>query len=132
MTTSPVSTLTSTGRHLRILYAEDVPELRELITVLLGGGGHTVETANDGNEALRKVFTTPKAYDLVITDHHMPGMNGLELVGQLRELAYPGKIVVFSSELSPEVHERYARLRVDHILPKPIFPDTLRDLVAGL
>lgn len=120
------------GRRLRVLYAEDVPELRELITVLLGTSGHTVETAPNGQEALRLIFTAARAYDVVITDHHMPGMNGLELVQQLRELAFGGKIVVFSSELDREVHDRYARLRVDHILPKPVFPDTLRDLFAHL
>lgn len=122
----------SPRRRLRVLYAEDVPELRELIALLLGTTGHTVETAPNGHEALKMLFTTPQAYDVVITDHHMPGMNGLELVTQLRELAYPGKIVVFSSELSREVHERYLRHRVDHILPKPVFPDTLRDLFAHL
>lgn len=130
---SPASEADSSARKcLRVLYAEDVRELRELITVLLGTSGHSVDTAVNGQEALHKVFTAPCAYDLVITDHHMPVMNGLELVGELRQLAFRGKIVVFSSELSPAVHERYHQLRVDHILPKPVFPDTLRDLVAGL
>lgn len=128
---SPVAA-TSSRRTLRVLYADDVPELRELLIALLGGSGHTVETAQDGQDALRKVFTSPTAYDVVITDHHMPVMNGLELVGQLRELAFPGKIVVFSSELSRDVHERYQHYRVDHILPKPVFPEALRELVARL
>ncbi|HYC72320.1 MAG TPA: response regulator [Opitutaceae bacterium] len=128
---SPLAATTS-GRRLRVLYAEDVPELRELITLLLGTTGHSVDTAADGQAALRRIFTASQAYDVVITDHHMPGMNGLELVQQLRELAFPGKIVVFSSELNRDVHERYVRLRVDHILPKPVFPDTLRDLFAQL
>ena len=123
---------TSPARTLRVLYAEDVRELRELITVLLGTSGHHVDTAVNGQDALHKVFTAPVAYDLVITDHHMPVMNGLEFVGELRQLAFPGKIVVFSSELNREVHERYQQYRVDHILPKPVFPDTLRDLVARL
>lgn len=128
---SPVAA-PSSGRRLRVLYADDVPELRDLLIALLGGSGHTVETAKDGQDALRKVFTAPNAYDVVITDHHMPVMNGLELVGQLRELAFPGKIVVFSSELSRDVHERYQHYRVDQILAKPVFPETLRDLVSRL
>lgn len=128
---SPLAAKTS-GRRLRVLYAEDVPELRDLITVLLATSGHTVETAANGQDALKRLFTTTEGYDVVITDHHMPGMNGLELVTQLRELAYPGKIVVFSSELSRDVHERYVAHRVDHILPKPVFPDTLRELFNHL
>lgn len=122
----------SSARVLHVLYAEDVRELRELVTLLLDSSGHRVDTAVNGQDALQKVFTAPTAYDVVITDHHMPVMNGLELVSELRQLAFPGKIVVFSSELSREVHERYQQFRVDHILPKPVFPDTLRDLVGRL
>lgn len=128
---SPLAAKTS-GRRLRVLYAEDVPELRELVTVLLASGGHSVETAANGRDALKMLFMRGQPYDVVITDHHMPVMNGLDLVAQLRELAFPGKIVVFSSELSRDVHERYISHGVDHILPKPVFPDTLRDLFSNL
>jgi CheY-like chemotaxis protein len=99
---------------------------------MLAKEGHLVETANDGLEALDWLTQAPAAFDLLITDHHMPGMNGLELVGRLRTLRFPGQIVVFSSELSEEITAAYHRLRVDCILPKPVFPATLRAVLAGL
>jgi len=120
------------NRTLHILYADDMRELRRLLEITLGRDGHTVETAEDGQEALNRITATPSAFDLLITDHHMPNMNGLELVSRLRSLPFAGKIVVFSSELSEEVADAYRRLKVDCILPKPIFPATLRAVLATL
>jgi CheY-like chemotaxis protein len=117
---------------LRILYADDMRELRCLLEVTLRRDGHTVATAADGREALEQITAAPDAFNLLITDHHMPCLNGLELVGRLRTLCFTGRIIVFSSELDDEVREAYRRLQVDYILPKPIFPQTLRALLATL
>ncbi len=122
----------SAGRSLRILYAEDMRQLRELMSVVLTDEGHHIETVSDGAEALERLTKSPTAFDLLITDHHMPVMNGLELVRQLRLRPFPGKIIVFSSELSQAVHDKYRQLAVDLILPKPIFPLTLRRLLEQL
>lgn len=129
-TTSP--TAVPTKRALRVLYAEDVRQLRELLQIVLTKEGHTVECVADGLLALEKVTANPGAYDLVITDHHMPNMNGLDLVTHLRALPFPGKIIVFSSELSSTVSAAYRNLNVDYVLPKPIFPVTLRAVLATL
>jgi two-component system chemotaxis response regulator CheY len=119
-------------RPRRILYADDVPQLQRLLQIALGRDGHMVETVANGREALERITATPETYDLLITDHHMPVMNGLELVGRARAQLFPGRIIVFSSELSQEVADAYRRLQVDHLLPKPIFPQTLRAILATL
>ncbi len=119
-------------RQLRVLYADDMLQLLELIAIVLERDGHTVETAATGRQALDKITTHPSGYDVLITDHHMPDLNGLELVRGIRTLPFTGKIVVFSSELSEAVDLAYRRLNVDHILPKPIFPRQLRELFATL
>ena len=116
----------------RILYAEDMPELRDLMSAVLANEGYEVETVDGGGEALERLKHADHGFDLLITDHHMPGINGLELVRQTRELTYPGLIVVFSSELSEEVHDQYRRFAVDAILPKPIFPVTFRRVLETL
>lgn len=134
--TTPVTTTASltipAKRTLRILYAEDVRQLRELMTLVLTKEGHTLECEVDGLKALEKIKAGPANYDLLITDHHMPNMNGLELVTQVRALSFPGKIIIFSSELSSAVSQAYRQLKVDCLLPKPIFPDTLRAVLATL
>lgn len=119
-------------RPLRILYAEDLLQLREFMTIMLGKEGHQVDTSPDGAAALELLGRDVGLFDLLITDHHMPRLNGLELVREVRKLPFAGKIVVFSSELSETVHKQYERLGVDLILPKPIFPKTFRELLRKL
>ncbi|SDR72885.1 CheY chemotaxis protein or a CheY-like REC (receiver) domain [Opitutus sp. GAS368] len=125
-------TLPPALRPLRVLYADDVRQLRELMTLMLKREQHGVETVENGAEALTRLTAAPTGYDLLITDHHMPRLNGLELVRRARGLDYPGRIIVFSSELGPLVHEEYRRLNVDLILPKPVFPLTLRLMLRQL
>lgn len=119
-------------KSLRVLYADDMRELRQLLEVVLGRDGHKVESVSDGNLALDLLRPDPTAYDVVITDHHMPTVSGLELVAKLRAMDYRGRIIVFSSELSEEVDSTYRHYKVDFILPKPVFPSELRALFATL
>ncbi|MES1194281.1 MAG: response regulator, partial [Opitutus sp.] len=70
------------GRSARVLYAEDLTDLREVMRLILQGEGYQIETVNDGAPALRCLRENPAGFDLLITDHHMPEMNGLELVRQ--------------------------------------------------
>lgn len=121
-----------TRKALRVLYADDMRELRQLMEIVLGRDGHRVDSVPDGHLAVDLVRKNLGTYDVVITDHHMPTISGLELVAQLRSMRFPGKIIVFSSELSTEVDDSYRRYEVDHILPKPIFPSDLRAIFATL
>ncbi|MEO6244555.1 MAG: response regulator [Opitutaceae bacterium] len=118
-------------RRLRILYADDVRELREIARLSFQRDGHEIECVDDGTGALDRIIAAPD-YDLLITDHCMPVMDGLELVTHVRDRKFAGKIVVFSSELSSEVAQAYRRAQVDRILYKPIFPSRLREILAEL
>ena len=122
----------SVGRPLRVLYAEDMRELRELMCIVLAREGHWLEACENGRLACDRLCLDPAAYDLLITDHHMPVMNGLELVQHVRQLAFPGKILVFSSELSPSVHDAYVALHVDRVLAKPIPSEVLHQLLVEI
>ncbi|MEO5958385.1 MAG: response regulator [Opitutaceae bacterium] len=118
-------------RHLRVLYADDMQELRDVVRISLSREGHSVECVGDGSSALQRLADDP-AFDLVISDHHMPKMNGLELVSRLRALPFAGKIMIFSSELSPVIAASYRRQGVDRILYKPVFPSALRQVLSEL
>lgn len=118
-------------RFFRILYADDMPELREIARLTLSRDGHGIECYPDGEQALARVTADP-TFDLVMTDHHMPNVTGLELVRALRNLDFAGRIMVLSSELSLEVSREYKRLRVDRILYKPVFPTMLRQAIAEI
>ncbi|HEY8994905.1 MAG TPA: response regulator [Lacunisphaera sp.] len=120
------------AKPLRVLYADDMKELRDLMSIVLGNEGHQLETCCNGAVACEQLRHTPEIYDLLITDHHMPVMNGLELVREVRHLPYEGRIIVFSSELSQSVHDEYAALGVDRVLAKPVLPKELRQLLREM
>ncbi|MES2571484.1 MAG: response regulator [Verrucomicrobiota bacterium] len=104
---------------LRILIAEDDLNIRGLLYLILTDEGYSVATASDGIHASTTVKSDINAFDVVITDHEMPGLTGLDLVKQLRSANYPGKIIVLSSPPSFADQGAYTGLRVDRMLSKP-------------
>lgn len=113
----------------RVLYVDDMRELRAVARLALTRVGHKVECACDGGEAFELVKANPGVFDIVITDHHMDTVNGLELVMKLREISYGGVIAVVSSELNADVEVEYRRLGIEKILYKPVELSALRSLV---
>jgi two-component system response regulator GlrR len=67
---------------VHILVAEDDDGFREKLVTQLKQSGHTVDAVENGIEAHRKIVS--EAYDLVISDNRMPGIEGNELIGELR------------------------------------------------
>jgi DNA-binding response OmpR family regulator len=117
---------------LKILLAEDERSVAFSIAFALKCDGHKVQVVADGEQALASISVEPDAFDLLITDHSMPGMTGIELVQQLREASFRGKIMVLSAHLSPENRAAYEALAVDAMVSKPFDVHELRATVAHL
>lgn len=67
----------------RVLIVDDNPEIREIIRILLSGEGYELEEAKNGDEALEKAWET--AFDLIILDIMMPGMDGYHTCMEIRK-----------------------------------------------
>jgi DNA-binding response OmpR family regulator len=117
---------------MQILVVEDEKAVAHMIAMVLGGPAAKVFTARNGWEALIKIGAIAKPFDVVITDHRMPRMTGLELVRQLRTQSFGGKIVVLSAHLSDEDIRAYEDLRVDMMMSKPFDFDELQQAMAVL
>ncbi|MGF6375956.1 two-component system OmpR family response regulator [Clostridiales Family XIII bacterium PM5-7] len=70
----------------RILIVDDDPNIREVLSVLLGSEGYVVEQAEDGEIALEKINNL-KDIDLVILDIMMPGLSGVEVCANIRKIS---------------------------------------------
>ena len=111
---------------------EDEKAVAHMIAMVLGGPAAKVATAKNGWEALIKIGATLKPFDVVITDHRMPGMNGLDLVRQLRTKNFGGKILVLSAYLADEDIRAYEQLAVDMMMSKPFDFEELQQAMAIL
>jgi DNA-binding response OmpR family regulator len=117
---------------LRILLAEDERSVAFSIAFALKIDGHKVQVVADGAQALASIGVEPDGFDLLITDHSMPGMTGVELVQQVREKSFRGKIMVLSAHLSGEIRAAYEALAVDAMVSKPFDVHELRATVTRL
>ena len=111
---------------LRILTVEDENAVAQLLALVLGGPAAKVSSAADGWQALLKVAASAQPFDVIITDHQMPRVTGLELVRQLRKREFGGKIVVLSAHLTDENLRAYQELKVDLMISKPFDVDELQ------
>jgi len=110
-----------------ILIAEDDPTTRYLLRSVLKAAGFSVEAVVDGRAALEKL--REKNFDLVLTDIWMPRLNGLELMARLRQEAIRPKVVVMTSDDTPETVLRAVREQAYQYLTKPVDAKAVVELV---
>jgi CheY-like chemotaxis protein len=111
----------------RILCADDDAVCLRLLCGMLVPAGFTVECVSDGELAFAR--WNEQRFDLLITDHDMPKMNGLQLVTAIRRTGSSGKIIVISGSVVPSEEEAYRALAVNDIMAKPASRRALLDAI---
>ena len=69
----------------RVLVVDDHALDRKLLTIHLQPEGYDVETAEDGVEAWGKLRADPQRYDVILLDRTMPRMDGMQLLGKIKD-----------------------------------------------
>jgi CheY-like chemotaxis protein len=110
--------VTKTARRWHILHAEDVSVVALRVARFLTAKGYVIETVASGAAALALTTARPGYYDLVITDHAMPELTGLEFITALRQTDPFVKIVVFAATLTATAENQYKQVGVNRILCK--------------
>lgn len=110
----------------RILVVDDERGVRHVLIRLLALKGHKVDGAASGAEAL--ALTETKPFDLVFTDHGMPGMNGRQLAGALRQ-RFPDLPIIL---LTGDTEAGIADSSVDLVLSKPFNLEKLTGAIHEL
>lgn len=81
---------------VKILYAEDNPDVRFGITTFLKCKGYEVISVPDGEEALKRIRDEGNSIDLLLTDVDMPVRDGYSLVNNLTSVNYGGPVIMIS------------------------------------
>jgi two-component system OmpR family response regulator len=109
--------MTEPASAIRILVVEDEAKLAAIIQRGLTEQGFAVETAPDGETALRRSREVP--YDLVILDIMLPGMDGFAVCGELRRTSVDLPILMLSARGVVEDRVRGLESGADDYLTKP-------------
>ena len=129
---APAESSTAPRPRGTALFVDDDEPIAELEALRLRRLGYAVTTCATAEEALEVFDRRPDAFDLVVTDHVMPGMNGLDLARTLRDRGFDGPILLmsgFSAQVSPD--EAIAE-GVTAYLRKPVGGDELKKAIDDL
>jgi two-component system sensor histidine kinase/response regulator len=109
----------------RILVVDDEPVNREVATMLLEDAGLTVDTADDGEQAVAMARNTP--YAAILMDMQMPRLDGLEATRQIRRLDGYAEtpIIAITANAFAEDKARCFAAGMDDFLVKPFDPDAI-------
>ena len=111
-----------------ILVVDDHASVRTALQAVLEDAGYAHTTTADGREALQCIMA--ERSDLVLTDLHMPVMDGRALLAELRARTLPVPVVLMS--LDTEVRNVAGIAKVAATLTKPFELDQLLQTVAHL
>ncbi len=113
---------------IRVLLAEDDPGQRRVMEYLLAEEGYSVAPVASGEEALEQFREeTP---DLVLTDMSMPGMDGLELLAELKRLAPHVPVIIITAFGTIRTAVEAMRGGAFEYVAKPVNKDELKLVVA--
>ena len=118
-------------RH-HLLLVDDDEIVGITATAVLERAGHRVTMVLSGHDALASLRQQPGHYELVITDHNMPVMSGLELARTLQAEAPGLPVVILTGDVTDALQQQAAAAGVQAVLAKEFVLDRLDRLVSTL
>jgi len=131
----------NTLRSMHVLVVDDLETSRMILRELLSGWGFKVTEAASGAEALsllQQGASPEDAFELVLLDWMMPGMDGVEVAKQIQAQAERGLIsrapvvIMVTAYSKDELLGKMQGVHLDATLTKPVSASTLCDLIVGL
>jgi DNA-binding response OmpR family regulator len=119
--------------HRKVLVVDDDARSRSAVARILAEEGYDAHVAQDGEEATALLATWRP--DLVLTDLHMPKVDGRGLLERVRRVLPGTPVIVLSARGTAEAVRLTAGMGASDVFPKPVQVDELltriRDLIGG-
>ena len=114
----------------RILVIDDEENIRRVTRLTLQAAGYEVGEAGDGERGL-EAFGDGSAWDAVLLDQRMPGMDGLETLRQISQRDATARVIMATAYASIELAVDAMKLGATDFVRKPMTPEILRNAVAA-
>ncbi len=117
-------------KEMKILLIDDDEWIRDSLSLFFQSEGcHllALETAEEGLEKLKK-----QAYDIIITDYKLPGMDGLEFLKRIKDSHPDALTILVTAYGSKDVFLKARKMRVQDFIDKPFTIETIEDSLSRL
>ncbi len=118
---------------MRVLFVDDHEINRRVVKDMLGAAGVEMAEAPEAETGLRMIDET--AYDLILMDLRMPGMDGLAAVRRIRartDAKADVPIIMVTADVAPSILADSAEAGADDVLHKPVDMGSLFDAIAAV
>ena len=112
----------------RILIIDDTKNIRNMMQLTLEKAGHQIETAEDGEQGLA-LFGDGERWDLMLLDQRMPGMEGLEVLAEMKKRDASARVVMMTAFGTIDLAAAAMKAGATDFLRKPFTTDALRSEV---
>jgi DNA-binding response OmpR family regulator len=114
----------------RVLVIDDEDHIRRVMRMTLEAAGYEVGEGADGPRGL-EAFGDGLAWDVVLLDQRMPGMDGLETLRRMRERRADVRVIMITAYASIELAVDAMKLGARDFVRKPMTPEIVRNAVAA-
>jgi DNA-binding response OmpR family regulator len=114
----------------RILIIDDEEHIRRMTRLTLETAGYEAGEAADGFEGL-EAFGDGAAWDAVLLDQKMPGLDGLETLRRIKERTPGARVIMVTAFASIELAVDAMKLGASDFVRKPMTPEVIRNAVAA-
>ena len=114
----------------RVLVIDDEDHIRRVMCMTLEAAGYEVGEAADGPRGL-EAFGDGSAWDAVLLDQRMPGMDGLETLRRMKERRAEARVIMITAYASIELAVDAMKLGATDFVRKPMTPEIVRNAVTA-
>lgn len=113
----------------KILIVDDEVSMREFLEIMLSKEGYKVSSSGSGKEALKMLNDT--IYDLIVSDVQMPGMNGIELLRNVKEVCPDTTVIMITAYASTESGVEAMKAGAYDYITKPFKVDEIKLIIKN-